>query len=183
MAIEVNELTLLLKAFQFAAVKHNGQTRKGADKLPYIVHPIAVARILSSEAAITDNELICSALLHDTVEDTHATAEEIEDNFGSEIREIVMDVTDDKALPKEERKLKQVEHAAHACDKAKLVKLADKISNLRDIQSTPPEGWSTERKQEYFDWAKKVIDRVRGVNPTLEGIFDAEYLKRPASEG
>lgn len=182
MANQEGELKSLLKALSFAAVKHKDQRRKGADASPYINHPIAVASILSNEAHITDVEVICGALLHDTVEDTETSPEELEAEFGAVIREIVMDVTDDKRLPKQERKLKQIEHAAQACDKAKLVKIADKISNLRDISSSPPADWDIERKQEYFDWAKEVIDQVRGVNPALEDIFDSEYLNRPISE-
>ncbi|MBV8636189.1 MAG: HD domain-containing protein, partial [Burkholderiaceae bacterium] len=99
--------------------------------------------------------------------------------FGAEVAAIVMEVTDDKALPKAERKQLQVEHAAHASAAAKHVKLADKICNLRDIAGSPPAGWSLERKQEYFDWAKRVIDALRGVNPKLEAIFDAAYAARP----
>ena len=117
--------------------------------------------------------------LHDTVEDTDTTPEELEREFGAAIRDIVMDVTDDKGLPKAERKQRQIEHAAHISDKAKLVKLADKISNLRDMAVCPPSGWPLERRQEYFDWARAVIDRLRGVHPSLEAIFDEAYAQRP----
>lgn len=180
MGIEESNLKLLLKALKFAAIKHKDQRRKDAEASPYINHPIDLANILCNEAHITDVEVICGALLHDTVEDTETTPEELELEFGATIREIVMDLTDDKGLLKHERKLKQIEHAGHACDKAKLVKLADKISNLRDVASSPPADWSLERKQEYFDWAKRVIDQVRGVNLGLEDIFDATYSSRPS---
>jgi guanosine-3',5'-bis(diphosphate) 3'-pyrophosphohydrolase len=90
-----------------------------------------------------------------------------------------MDVTDDKLLDKAARKQAKIDHAAHISDQAKLVKLADKISNLRDVASNPPPHWSLERRQEYFDWAKKVIDQLRGVNPALEIIFDQAYSARP----
>ena len=169
----------ILKALEFAAKKHRDQRRKDKEASPYINHPIALANTLCNEAGITDIEAICGALLHDTVEDTETTPEELTDVFGSSICNIVMEVTDDKNLPKMERKRLQVKHAAHASDKAKLVKLADKISNLRDMGACPPAHWSHERKQEYFDWAKQVIDQLRGINPTLESIFDAAYAKRP----
>lgn len=173
------EMKLLLKALAFAAHKHKDQRRKDVDASPYINHPISLANILCNEGHVVDIETVCSALLHDTVEDTDTTQDELEKEFGSTICNIVMEVTDDQALVKAERKLQQIEHAAYASDKAKLVKLADKISNLRDIANNPPPSWSLERRQEYFDWAKKVIDRVRGVHTGLESIFDEAYTLRP----
>jgi guanosine-3',5'-bis(diphosphate) 3'-pyrophosphohydrolase len=146
---------------------------------PYINHPIALANILCNEGHITDVEVICGALLHDTVEDTETSFEEIQEAFGPAVRRIVMDVTDDKTLPKAERKRLQIEHAAHACHQARLVKLADKIANLRDTASHPPVDWSLARQQEYFDWARAVIDRIRGTHEGLERLFDEAYAGRP----
>jgi guanosine-3',5'-bis(diphosphate) 3'-pyrophosphohydrolase len=179
MTISEGELKLLLKTLSFAAHKHKDQRRKDVAASPYINHPISLANILCNEGHIKDMEVICGALLHDTVEDTDTTPEELEAEFGKAIRDIVMEVTDDKTLPKQERKRLQIEHAAHASDKAKLVKLADKITNLRDVAVNPPPHWPLSRCQEYFDWAKRVIDQVRGVHPGLEAIFDAAYEKRP----
>ena len=173
------ELKLLLKALSFASHKHRDQRRKDIEASPYINHPIAVSNILCNEGHVTDVEVICGALLHDTVEDTETTPEELEAEFGKAIRDIVMEVSDDKSLPKEERKRLQVEHAAHSSDKAKLVKLADKISNLRDVANSPPPKWPLERQQTYFEWAKAVIDQLRGVHPTLESLFDEAYSKKP----
>jgi guanosine-3',5'-bis(diphosphate) 3'-pyrophosphohydrolase len=179
MTIDESDLKLVLKALEFSARKHKNQRRKDVDASPYINHPISLANILCNEAHITDVDVICGALLHDTVEDTETVPEELEREFGKEITDIVMAVTDDKSLAKHERKQAQIDHAAHISDKAKLVKLADKISNLRDVSSNPPADWSLERRQEYFDWAKRVIDQLRGVNPGLESIFDAAYSGRP----
>ena len=179
MSIEEGDLKLLLKALQFSALKHKNQRRKDIDASPYINHPISLASILCNEAHVTDVEVICGALLHDTVEDTQTTPEELESEFGPVIKNIVMDVTDDKSLKKHERKQAQIDHAAHINDKAKLVKLADKISNLRDVSLNPPPEWSLERRQEYFDWANKVIEQIRGINPVLESIFDEIYSDRP----
>ena len=138
---------------------------------------IALADVLCNEGGITDENVLCTALLHDTVEDTETTPEELTQLFGKTISELVMELTDDKTLPKAERKRLQIEHAAHASHQAKLVKLADKISNLRDIAATPPADWDMNRKQEYFNWAKKVVDQIRGTNVDLEGIFDSIYKK------
>jgi guanosine-3',5'-bis(diphosphate) 3'-pyrophosphohydrolase len=179
MTLSESDLKQLLKALAFAASKHKDQRRRDVEASPYINHPITLADILCNEAHVTDSEVICAALLHDTVEDTDTTPEELEREFGAAIRDIVMDVTDDKGLPKAERKQRQIEHAAHISDKAKLVKLADKISNLRDMAVCPPSGWPLERRQEYFDWARAVIDRLRGVHPSLEAIFDEAYAQRP----
>ena len=179
MAIEENDLKLLLKALEFSARKHRNQRRKDVDASPYINHPISLADILCNEAHVTDINVICGALLHDTVEDTETEPEELESEFGKEITDIVMAVTDDQSLAKLERKQAQIDHAAHISDGAKLVKLADKISNLRDVSSNPPPDWSLDRRQEYFDWAKRVIDQLRGINPNLERIFDDAYSGRP----
>lgn len=179
MTIPESDLKLLLKALAFAAHKHKDQRRKDVEASPYINHPISLASILCNEGHVTDVEVICGALLHDTVEDTATTPDELAREFGAVIRDIVLEVTDDKLLPKAERKRRQVEHAANISPKAKLVKLADKISNLRDVAASPPADWSLERRQEYFDWAKQVVDRLRGVHPGLEIIFDEAYAARP----
>ena len=179
MTTSEGDLKLILKALGFAARKHKDQRRRDVEASPYINHPITLANILCNEAHVTDNEVICAALLHDTVEDTDTTEAELAQEFGATICGIVMDVTDDKVLRKRERKQRQIDHAAHISDKAKLVKLADKISNLRDMASCPPAGWDLDRRREYFDWAKAVIDRLRGVHGALEAIFDEAYARRP----
>lgn len=174
-----NDTTAIIRAAAFAAHKHRDQRRKDAAASPYINHPLALARILAVEGGVTDVATLCAALLHDTIEDTETTADELVAEFGSEVAGIVQEVTDDKSLAKPDRKRMQVEHAAHISDKAKRVKLADKISNLRDVANNPPAGWSDDRRREYFDWAKSVIDRLRGVHPGLEAVFDEAYLARP----
>jgi GTP diphosphokinase / guanosine-3',5'-bis(diphosphate) 3'-diphosphatase len=165
----------VIAAAAFAAHKHRDQRRKDVAASPYINHPIALANVLMND----DATVIVAALLHDTVEDTGTTTAELTDAFGNDIAGIVAEVTDDKSLHKTERKRLQVEHAATISPRAKLVKLADKISNLRDINASPPAGWSLKRKQEYFDWEKQVVDQLRGVNPKLEALFDAEYARKP----
>src|SRR5262245_41176415 len=175
-----SELALLLKALAFAANKHRDQRRKDAEASPYINHPIALADVLVNEGGVTDFEVLCAALLHDTVEDTATSHEELVNAFGSRIARIVAEVTDDKNLPKAERKQLQIEHAASLSAEAKLVKLADKICNLRDVAERPPAKWDLQRRREYFDWAKRVVDGLRGVHPRLEAAFDAAFAKRPA---
>jgi guanosine-3',5'-bis(diphosphate) 3'-pyrophosphohydrolase len=172
------ELALLLKALAFAAHKHRDQRRKDAEASPYINHPIALADVLVNEGGVTDVEVLCAALLHDTVEDTATTHEELVEAFGSRIARIVAEVTDDTRLAKAERKRLQIEHAARLSPEAKLVKLADKICNLRDVAERPPSGWDLARRREYFDWAKRVVDNLRGVHPRLEGAFDAAHAMR-----
>lgn len=173
------DLPLVIKAIDYAADKHRGQSRKDSTNTPYINHPIALASLLVNHAGITDTNVIAAALLHDTVEDTDATIDDIEELFGETIRNIVMEVTDDKSLPSSERKRLQIENAASLSHEAKLVKLADKISNLQDILTRPPVKWSLERKREYFDWARSVIDQLRGTNVNLEKLFDEIYSRKP----
>lgn len=173
------ELKLLIKALTFAANKHRNQRRKNVDASPYINHPISLVNILCNEVHVTDINLICSALLHDTVEDTETTAEELEFEFGPVISSIVMEVTDDKTISaRQKRKQLQIEHASLISDHAKLLKLADKISNLRDLSVDPPATWSLQRQRDYFDWAKQVIDQLRGTHSGLEELFDQAYSKR-----
>jgi guanosine-3',5'-bis(diphosphate) 3'-pyrophosphohydrolase len=172
------ELALLLKALAFAAHKHRDQRRKDRAASPYINHPIALANVLVRDGKINDMNVLCAALLHDTVEDTATTPEELRRSFGPKIANIVAEVTDDKRLSKAMRKSLQIRHAAGLSAEAKLVKLADKICNLRDMTRRPPAHWDKKRRQEYFDWAKRVVDRLRGVHPKLETVFDSVYRRR-----
>ncbi len=174
-----SDVPLILKALAFAAWKHRHQRRKDIVCSPYINHPISLADILCNEGAVDDGEVLCGAVLHDTLEDTKTTAAELETAFGPVICKIVMEVTDDKRLPTKERKRRQIEHAAQLSDKARLVKLADKIANLRDMAHCPPPHWDIQRRRDYFDWAKSVIDNIRGIHQDLEDAFDTAYSQRP----
>ena len=172
-------LALLLKALAFAAHKHRDQRRKDRAASPYINHPIALATVLTLEGRITDPVILAAALLHDTIEDTRTSHEELRKAFGTRVAKIVLEVTDNKRLRKRTRKRMQVEHAPTLSRSAKLVKLADKICNLRDLGDRPPVGWDKKRRREYFDWARRVTDGVRGTNPRLEAAFDQAYARRP----
>lgn len=173
------DLALLFRALAFAAHKHRDQRRKDAEASPYINHPIALAEVLAGEGRVADAEVLAAALLHDTIEDTDTSLEELRAQFGERIAGMVAEVTDDKNLPKAERKRLQIVHAAEISDGAKLVKLADKICNLRDVADRPPAKWDLQRRQEYFEWARQVIDRLRGAHPGLEAAFDAAYARKP----
>jgi len=167
----------LLRALAFAAERHRRQRRKDAEASPYINHPIAVAAVLADAGHVADEALLVAAVLHDTVEDTETSFDEIAAQFGATVADLVREVSDDKSLPKERRKLLQIEHAAAASARAKQLKIADKICNLRDIASGPPAGWSVARCREYLDWAQAVVTGCRGVNVGLDGAFD-EALAR-----
>ncbi|MGH9777184.1 MAG: HD domain-containing protein, partial [Candidatus Acidiferrales bacterium] len=147
---------LLLKAVAFAAEKHRLQKRKDVEASPYINHPVAVASTLFREGGVTDVRALCAALLHDTIEDTQTTPAELEQHFGREIKDIVLEVTDDKSLDKQARKQLQIDHAAALSLAARLVKLGDKICNLKDVADSPPAKWDLRRRQDYFEWAKLV---------------------------
>jgi guanosine-3',5'-bis(diphosphate) 3'-pyrophosphohydrolase len=151
---------LLLSAIEFAAHKHRDQRRKDQAKSPYINHPIAVARLLWQHG-VTDPLVILAAVLHEAVAAT------------------VVEVTDDKSLPKQRRKELQIEHAPKLSSAAKLVKLADKTCNLRDMVESPPHDWSTERRREYFAWAERVVVGLRGINASLEAAFDEQRARGP----
>jgi guanosine-3',5'-bis(diphosphate) 3'-pyrophosphohydrolase len=165
----------VLKAAHFAAQKHADQRRKGAAAEPYINHLLEVAELVSSALAEPDTNLVIAALLHDTVEDAEVTKEELVEAFGSDVADLVMEVTDDQSLPKAERKRLQIVHAPQISVRAQVIKLADKISNLRGILASPPADWSGERKREYFDWAKRVVDGLSAPNQMLKAEFERLY--------
>jgi guanosine-3',5'-bis(diphosphate) 3'-pyrophosphohydrolase len=175
----MDDVARLIKAADFAALKHRMQRRKDAEASPYINHPLALARVLKLEAGVTDVDVLVAAILHDTVEDTETTVEELAREFGPRIASIVAEVTDDDRLPKQERKRLQVERAPHISPPATLVKLADKICNLRDMIDSPPAHWPLERRRGYFEWAKAVIDGLRGTHPGLERLFDEACRAKP----
>lgn len=168
---------LLLAAAEFAARKHSRQRRKHGD-IPYINHPLAVARILAEEAGVDDAAVLAAALLHDTLEDTATTVAELEAAFGPVVTAMVREVTDDTSLGKDQRKRAQVEHAAAMSPGARLVKLADKLHNLRDLLQAPPVGWEPERVRGYFCWAHAVVMALGPVSSpltrALEAVFAAE---------
>jgi guanosine-3',5'-bis(diphosphate) 3'-pyrophosphohydrolase len=166
------EITAMLKAVHFAADKHRDQRRKDADASPYINHPIEVAELLARIGGVTDIVTLQAAILHDTLEDTETTREELDAAFGAEVRYVVEEVTDDKTLEKVDRKRLQIEHAPYVSAAAKLVKLADKIANVRAVTETPPAKWSMQRRREYLDWSEQVVAGLRGCNPELEKLYD-----------
>lgn len=171
----------LLAALKFAAEKHSKQRRKDVEATPYINHPIAVAELLARVGKVDDPAALQAAILHDTVEDTATTPEEIERHFGHVVRSLVQEVTDDKSLAKAVRKQLQVEHAPHLSALAKQIKLADKICNVGEFSSTQPADWELKRKQEYLDWAERVVSGLRGSNADLEARFDVVLSERRAA--
>jgi GTP diphosphokinase / guanosine-3',5'-bis(diphosphate) 3'-diphosphatase len=168
-------LLLFARALDFAARKHVHQRRKGESAEPYINHLAEVARLLAAAPENRNAAVTVAGLLHDTLEDTATTYDELAAEFGEEIASLVREVTDDKALPKEARKKHQEEHAQLAPDGAKMIKIADKTSNLHSILNSPPRGWDLTRKKEYFDWAKRVVEGCRGVSENLEAEFDLAW--------
>ena len=177
----MNNQTKIIKAIAFAAERHKHQIRKGIGKIPYINHPIQVAKLLS-DFGEKDNELIISALLHDVIEDTTNNEKEIKEisglileKFGEDVLLTVLEVSDDKSLPVDERKRIQIVHTPNLTDRAKKLKIADKICNILDIKNDPPENWTLERKLKYLDWAKQVVNGAKGLNKKLDQYFDRVY--------
>lgn len=170
---------LVLRAARFAAWKHRDQRRKGAQAEPYINHPLDVADVLWAEGNVTDPEVIAAALLHDTLEDTQTTWSELRGEFGERIAGLVAEVTDERSLDWRVRKKLQISRARSASRGAKLIKLADKLCNVRSLLASPPEDWSIERRRSYFDWARSIVASIRGTHHELEAKFDAAYRRRP----
>lgn len=172
--MEFNEtqFSQFLTAVNFSAYKHRDQRRKGADGSPYINHPIMVAELLWRVGHVRDMNILVAAILHDTIEDTGTQPEEIESLFGSHVLSMVQECTDDKSLPKAERKRLQVLNASHKSPGAKQIKLADKTSNVEDVMNHPPADWSLQRRMEYLDWAEQVVAGIRDANADLANYFD-----------
>jgi guanosine-3',5'-bis(diphosphate) 3'-pyrophosphohydrolase len=170
-----NELAAILSAVLFAAERHANQKRKGKAGEPYINHLIEVAQLVSSALPEPDTNLVIAALLHDTIEDAGVTKPELVERFGSDVAELVSEVADNKSLPKVERKRLQVESAPTRSVRAQVIMIADKISNLRAILASPPADWDFQRRKEYFDWAKRVVDRLTSPNPILKTEFERTF--------
>ena len=162
----------LMRATLFAAEKHRDQRRKDASKTPYINHPIMVTNLLANVGRITDLETLQAGMLHDTIEDTDTTPEELEGQFGYSVCSLVLEVTDDKSLPKPERKRLQIEHAPHLSPRAKTIKIADKIANLTDLLNSPPAEWPEKRMHQYVAWSRQVVAGCRGHNMALEERYE-----------
>jgi guanosine-3',5'-bis(diphosphate) 3'-pyrophosphohydrolase len=177
MSDERADTAILLKAIEFASRKHSTQRRKDEEASPYINHPIAVTHLLADTGGITDLVTLMAAVLHDTIEDTETTASEVDGQFGPTVRKVVEEMTDDKTLDKSVRKQFQIEHAPHLFRRAKAIKLADKIANMRDVMESPPPNWPLARRVEYLDWTEKVVAGCRGTNEALERLYD-EVLKK-----
>jgi (p)ppGpp synthase/HD superfamily hydrolase len=161
---------MILNAARVASQWHVAQRRKGAAGEPYVNHLIEVAGLVA--AAGGHEDAICAALLHDAIEDQKITAETIAGLFGADVAAMVCEVTDDKTLLKAERKAAQIAHAPNLSPGAKLIKLADKISNVRSVASSPPADWPQQRRDDYVDWCCRVVAGLRGANAALEGLFD-----------
>jgi len=169
-------MELFTKALQFASVKHQAQRRKNNGNIPYINHPIEVANILV-HAGVNDMEVLAAGLLHDTVEDTDTTPEELEKEFGARIKNIVLECSDDKSKDKAERKRYQIEKALKVSHEAKLVKMADKISNNTGLLIDPPPKWTPERVKGYFLWSQAVCNNLKGANEKLDTEIEAVFFK------
>jgi len=171
------KIPALMAATMFAADKHRDQKRKDPQGTPYINHPIMVVNLMANVGGITDVEALQAAMLHDTVEDTNTTPDELEERFSYAVRSLVMEVTDDKNLSKQERKWLQIEHSPHLSARAKLIKIADKIANVSDLIVSPPSDWDDDRKTEYLNWSQRVVKGCRGLNEQLEALFDARMAE------
>jgi len=164
----------LLEAADFAAGKHRFQRRKDEHATPYINHPIKVAYTLTA-AGESDVLMLMAALLHDTIEDTETTYAELEVKFGKEVADVVLELTDDKHLSRDEQQQQQIVRASGKSERARKVKLADKICNVYDLLHHPPHEWSESKKIQYVDFSKQVVDMMRGTQAVLEKEFDELY--------
>ena len=179
----MNPVVALARAMDFAAHRHSAQRRKGIMAEPYVIHLTEVARLLAEATEGTDTELVIAGLLHDTIEDTATTEEDLRAAFGDDVAGLVLEVTDDKRLPREERKRLQIEHAPSKSRRARMIKIADKTSNLHSLSDSPPVGWSAHRKAEYVAWARRVVEACGPTNERLEALFAQAAAAQAARAG
>jgi guanosine-3',5'-bis(diphosphate) 3'-pyrophosphohydrolase len=165
------QILMILKACEFAADKHRNQRRKDPARTPYINHPLAVARALAEEGGVKDPEILAAAILHDTLEDTQTTLKELQKAFGRRVASMVAEVTDDKTLPKQVRKQRQIDHGPRKSKGAAVIKVADKICNLRDLKKSPPKHWTVERSRQYRKWAIEVVRSLPLKRHRLLSVF------------
>jgi guanosine-3',5'-bis(diphosphate) 3'-pyrophosphohydrolase len=176
---DTDPLNLVIRAAYFAGEKHRLQRRSDVEQTPYINHPLELAHILTEEGGINCLDTICASLLHDTLEDTDTSSDELKKHFGDVIASIVMEVSNDMTLSSQQRRVYELEKVVSLSHKAKLVKIADKLANIRDVSTMPPMGWTREKKQDYFDFALEIINQIGSVSPRLHQIFlrDYKFLK------
>lgn len=171
----INDLGLVVRAAYFAGEKHRMQRRGDAEKTPYINHPLELAAILTEEAGVVDPLILCAALLHDTIEDTETSPEELKQYFGERVSSLVLEVTNDMTLSSSERRIYEANVISGLSHGAKLIKLADKLANIRDVSTMPPIGWTQEKKRQYFDFALKIAEKAQDASPELFQIFVKDY--------
>ncbi len=170
--IQPAALDSIFNAVIFAAQKHHGFIRKDGQNTPYIIHPLTVAHLIVNIGQVIEPSILIAAILHDTLEDTATQPTEIVELFGEEVLHLVLEVTDDKSLPKNRRKQLQIIHAANLSHPARIIKIADKLANCRDVLSSPPKGWSLKRCQDYIQWAADVVFQFQETNLPLETAFN-----------
>ena len=175
-------VTFVMQAAHFAAERHTGARRKGQRAAPYVNHVIEVAELVAAATGGTDPVLVAAALLHDVVEDGYGTFEEIEALFGAEVAAVCREVTDDNTLPAAERRRLQAEGVAACSPRARTLRLADKVSNLRSLVSDPPANWSPQRRAEYRRFTEAVAAGCRGANARLEAQFEEALAAAEAAE-
>jgi GTP diphosphokinase / guanosine-3',5'-bis(diphosphate) 3'-diphosphatase len=168
----VSGIVGMARALDFAARRHAGQRRKGLNAEPYVNHLTEVALLLAEASDGKDPELVMAGLLHDTIEDTATTRAELVEVFGEDVAGLVVEVTDDTSLTREERKRMQVQTAPSKSGRARMIKIADKIANLHSIAVSPPVGWSGRRKREYVAWAREVVAACGPTSQVLETLFE-----------
>ena len=176
-------ITTILEAALFAAQRHSQQKRKGSAAEPYVNHLLEVAHLASMALGDPDPNLVAAALLHDTIEDAGVTREELVDRFGDDVASLVAEVTDDKSLPKDVRKQLQIEHAPKTSRRAQVIKLADKISNVRSLLDSPPVDWGEDRKRQYLQWARTVVAGLTDPDPILKAEFESTCQRLGAALG
>jgi guanosine-3',5'-bis(diphosphate) 3'-pyrophosphohydrolase len=177
----LNAVRLVSEAAELAARRHSGMARKGRGNEPYINHLTEVANLLSAATDGADAELVAAGWLHDAIEDTETTREELAKKFSERIASLVVECTDDMSLPKAERRRLQVINASHKSPSAKLIKIADKVSNIHARILPDPTTEERDDLVDYTNWAEQVVAGCRGGNAWLDNRFNEAVAQARSS--
>jgi len=184
-ALNEKDAEAVLGAAIFATEKHKSQVRSNEKKTPYIIHPIEVADLVMKIGHVYDKDVLITALLHDVMDDTQTTYEQITSLYGTKVSSYLEEMTSKQGLSLKEQKKQQIMQAFRQNPSVAIIKLSDKLSNLKTLATSPPPSWSRDRIDQYFQWAQTVIENLPESNQLLKKAVKnviSDYWEKQAQQ-